>query len=1011
MSLNDILLAGPKTQADILDLLIALRFWNVLIKSDLTKMFHQVVVRLADRDYLRFLWRSNDDESVKIYRWRRIPFGLSQSPFLAIATVLYHASSHAMEFPEVAEALTKSLYVDDLITGVSDVTSAINLKEDLDFVMSLASFKFVKWISNSPEFLAGIPQEDRAKASNYLFRDSATEEDEKESLNKTLGVAWNPSTDTFNFQGFSILRYEEGRETKRTLCSKTARIFDPQGLLAPFTLRPKILFQKCWVDKVDWDDPLPPDINEQWKQWLHELPDLKGYHPRRCLLPAAPVLNTQIHIFSDASDDAYAAVAYIRFVTEDKTTAEEQIHVGLIAAKTRVAPLKSLQTAKLELMGILIGARLATRILKVMNDKFPFLKVTKDKVFLWTDSEVAATWARGPPQRWATFVANRVAEIQDLFPPTCFRHIPGVCNVSADIASRGAPAKELKYNRDWLHGPAILYQSDEYWEDIPIDPNLEQERRKTTRAHAVMAEDPVITYLLSLADDGAAKEMSYPSLLRVLAYALRFPSNAKKPVAERDFSVPPTLKDMRKAEIVWLKICQTSAFAAEIEYLKGGIQGKPIPSNFAKLQLQKLSPFIDEDGLMRVGGRLAHSDLNEDGKHPIILPSRSPLVEKLALHMHRSYLHSPLGQTNYELRRKFWLLKGRSELRRILHQCHECKRRLAQPFQQKMAPLPAERLQPNSAFSVVGVDTAGPILICKDKTSEDDEGDPSPTLQKAYLLLFTCASTRGVHLDILHDLTTETLIQALVRFIGRRGVPKLIWSDNALSFTKAGRELASLWKKIDEEKLKKYALSLPSPVEWTFITPRSPWHGGIWERLIRSVKTALRACLGKALLTYVELYSTVVGIEGQLNSRPITSLSSNPEDDLPLTPFHLIMGRPFRQLPDTFVRDGDFAATSIRWKHRAALQDKFWRRWKKEYLSELLASQKWHVVANSPKKDELVLVGDESPRATWLLGRILEVTHGRDGLTRSCVVKTKKGIIRRAVQKLYRLEHDVPKEE
>lgn len=314
-----------------------------------------------------------------------------------------------------------------------------------------------------------------------------------------------------------------------------------------------------------------------------------------------------------------------------------------------------------------------------------------------------------------------------------------------------------------------------------------------------------------------------------------------------------------------------------------------------------------------------------------------------------------------------------------------------------MAPLPPERLQPNLAFTIVGVDTAGPIKI---KEKDGSVGD-------THIIIWTCFSTRAVHLGVLNSLHADSIITSLKELCARRGVPKKVMSDNHKSFRKVDREIRKLWSQIDFEKVKREALKMVEPISWQFIPERAPWMGGIWERMVRSVKVALRSCLGQALVTKDELVSTIIAIEGQLNSRPLTQLSSDPTDLSPITPAHLLLGRSLNQLPDNLTKDNLSDKVAVRWRHRAALQDHFWKRWRKEYVAELHAAQKWHKVGKEPKIGEIVLVAEDSPRSQWSLARILEVRQGRDGLIRSCLVRTPRGVIRRPILRLHRLEDDL----
>ena len=185
-----------------------------------------------------------------------------------------------------------------------------------------------------------------------------------------------------------------------------------------------------------------------------------------------------------------------------------------------------------------------------------------------------------------------------------------------------------------------------------------------------------------------------------------------------------------------------------------------------------------------------------------------------------------------------------------------------------MAPLPLERVQFSYAFSHVGTDFCGP-LYARTKTN--------PT--KVYICIFTCASSRMLHLELTNNMSTDEFLQAFQRMMNRRGMSDTVWSDNAQSFKAASREIKRLfasssaeakkvWKKIDKDKVK---LELASKgIKWKYIAERSPWRGGWWERFCRSVKEPLRKVLGKALLTYTELYTVLTEVEAIINARPLS---------------------------------------------------------------------------------------------------------------------------------------------
>lgn len=252
------------------------------------------------------------------------------------------------------------------------------------------------------------------------------------------------------------------------------------------------------------------------------------------------------------------------------------------------------------------------------------------------------------------------------------------------------------------------------------------------------------------------------------------------------------------------------------------------------------------------------------------------------------------------LRQRIWLTQGRREVKRIIRKCVTCQRQRVGPCAQKMGPLPEERVSSSPAFTHIGTDFAGPLYV--------KEGS---SVNKAYVCVFTCASSRMVHLELTNSLTTDEFLQAFSRMTSRRGLCNTVWSDNAKTFKAASNEIKklyanrksqsqSMWDTLDQGRIESELSS--KGIKWKFITERSPWRGGWWERFCRAVKEPLRKVLGKALLTFSELNTLLVKIEGVINSRPLTAVSDDNRDPSPITPAHLAIGRSLNQLVARYSR-------------------------------------------------------------------------------------------------------------
>lgn len=989
LSLNSVLLAGPALQPDLAAVIMRFRQYPVALTGDIRKHFLQIQVNRLDRKWLRFLWKPPGSAGpVQTYHFCVIAFGLSCAPFLAINTVLHHLTIMQYQYPAATQILRNSLYVDDCLAGGPDAAAVIQLRSDISVLMAAGGFVMTKWCSNSPEVMESIPVEDRAPYAPV----SLAEKDltlTPGPIPTALGLMWDPTLDAFQFQGALELMRPLGVETMRTLCSRAARLFDPLGFLSPFILLAKCLMQECWKLSLCWDDPLPDSILEPWEQWVGEITYLHYLDIARCVF-IKNMTGFQIHSMSDASERACAAVTYVRSVD-----ATGNVLVRLLCSKTVVAPLKKQSIPRLELVAMQLMARL-TR--KVVQDLPPC------ETILWSDSTVAIQWASRPPSFWKTYVGNRVAAIQSCFPPEHFRYIPTREN-SSDVASRGAVASKLIAMHFWWRGPIFLEEDEDCWPDSPLP-------TKIVKLAAVEEQPPMPFVLATVAEEipPLLKEIFSPGgpgtsfwkSLRLLAFVQRFVHNLKSP-REAIKSKWPTKSEMDGAFVYWVQCVQQQAFSKEMT----DISNKSVAY---KGKLAQLQPFVSE-GILKVGGRLTNAKLPEEEKHPWILPSQDEYVHKYVLAIHQALGHPGPETTLCHLRTKTWLLMGRREVKSALRKCVRCYRLRAKPFTQTMAPLPARRLDYTFAFVHVGLDFCGPFSVLVESAvamrgRKRAGGPDDERWQKVWVLVITCMTTRMAHMEYVFSQETGDFINALHRFISRRGMPSSITSDNSRTFEKANRETFKLYRSIDWDALQKEFLKPPARIQWIFNPPLAPHFGGVFERVVGTLKKALRATLGRERATEQEFYTTLCRAEAVLNSRPLTAVSSDPEDPLPLSPAHLALGRGLSQIPDNWGRDDYNDPVAVLWKNRSRLHAEFAGRWRREYLQTLQALTKWSGPGGVPPRvGEIVLV-EAAPRSRlfWPMAKILQVHEGRDGKVRACTLWLKQERTRRDLRHIFRLE-------
>ncbi|CAK9814055.1 hypothetical protein ANTPLA_LOCUS8052 [Anthophora plagiata] len=495
--------------------------------------------------------------------------------------------------------------------------------------------------------------------------------------------------------------------------------------------------------------------------------------------------------------------------------------------------------------------------------------------------------------------------------------------------------------------------------------------------------------------DLASRYSSYAKLLRVIAYCFRFIDSARTKESSRENRGDPSAlnspsaDEIRRAERVIIRITQKIYFPNEVQCLSSNKAiGKGSP-------LTSLCPFVDNHGLLRVGGRLLNADLEIDKRHPIILPGSGALSELIVRHEHCRLLHAGPQQTLASLHDRFWVVSGKRLVKGVLRKCVACFKTNPTSPQYKMGNLPADRVTPDRAFSTCGIDYAGPFLIRGRGRARASE--------KTYICLFVCFVTKATHIELATDMTTDAFLQCLHRFIARRGRCRAIYSDNGKNFIGARNELKELGVLLDSRAHHERITNTLSRehIAWHLIPPNAPHFGGLWERGVRSAKTHLKRVVGERKLTYEELYTVLTQVEACLNSRPLYPMSTDPNDLTPLTPGHFLIGDALMAIPQP-----DFTNLNESRVNRYQLLQKmlqhFWKRWHREYLHGLQQRHKWRADSPDPiQTGAMVLLREDNlPPLQWRLGRIIELHPGPDGVTRVVSVRTVHGTLKRPVKRI-----------
>lgn len=884
--LNEYLDTGPSLLSDLYIVLVRFRTGAAALQADIQGAFHQVGIPEADRPFLQFWW---GDAAL---RYRRVPFGISCAPYMLMATVRHHLSA----YPDAVEFIS-SIYMDDLVVPFEDSRTAARHLERLQVIFRDAGMTLHK---------------------------SRITGDTSEPA-KILGLLWDTASDRVTV---SIPSCEPPR-TKRSLLSTVAKVFDPLGLLAPWIIRGKLLFQASWKLGVSWDEELPEEfLNSIGEWWSVDRPD--GISTCRSGGTVGP--DARLYVFCDASPIAYCAAVYL-------FNPPSTLH--LLTSKARVAPVSTTLTVpRMELLGATMGALLARTVASA-------LKLSMERVQFFTDSADVLFWIRGQKLH-KPFVENRLRVIRADVDPLQWRHVPGIMN-PADLGTRGVPLAQLQGNSLWWTGPNL--------EELEAAPSLVP----SPSEQAIVEERRILPASVSLTaavvSDSDVHESdpidltrfsSWTTAVRVTAYVLRFVSclRARLPGEQRPRGEPPTgplsFEECKQAELELVRRSQLSHLS--------------LPE--ASRRFYALRPFQSADQIIRIQPRTLEDAV-------ILVPPRSELARLIVLHYHSQTFHLGTASTSALLSSKYHLPRG--EVRRLLQSCRRCRRFRGLPFRGPEGDLPSFRREFLHPFTVTGIDFFGPICV---------QG------AKRYVLLFTCSSTRAVHLELVQSCGAAHTALALRRFFSLRGgPPHTIMSDNAPTFRQLSGELTGL-------------------CTWSFIPEASPWWGGFWERLVGLVKRALRITLHGQKLNIAQFTTVLYEVTHFINLRPLTPDS----DGCALTPAHFLYGvGPTRLANPKPTVDADLTRA---WEHRLQVSLHLEKRFYREYLTTL---RNWRrpnkgQPVRIPEVGEVVLVEEDGPRHRWPIAMVTELIVGRDGSPRAAFVRLRNITTRRPLQRLYALE-------
>lgn len=580
-------------------------------------------------------------------------------------------------------------------------------------------------------------------------------------------------------------------------------------------------------------------------------------------------------------------------------------------------------------------------------------------------------WLRSP-RRFKVFVAHRVSEILDTTGSNNWRWVPSDMNI-ADVATKWKRNVTQTHPDRWYMGPQFLSRQPEHWPTEKASDDVVDSDDLEYRCNLVK----VVTH------DELRPDMerfsNFNRLVRSQAYVLRYFYHK----GERG---PLSAEEIERAENYLVVSVQQECFTEDYRALE---RHKPLNTNS---RLKSYSPIL-YDRVLRMKGRLDNAEyLTFEQRCPVILPRNHRFTWLYIKLVHEKMLHHNHQTALNEIKQRFMIPGLRAQLKSVRAKCQRCKIDRARPNVPEMAALPRSRLAARiKPFSYVGVDYFGPLSVKIGRR-----------LEKRWGAIFTCLTTRAIHLELAIALSTDAFFLIFRCFVSRRGQPRVLYSDNGTNFRGAAAELqAILADHIQRLVQEKY-----TAITWQFNPPSAPHMGGAWERLVRSVKNGLKKALPERVPTEACLYSVLCEVEAIVNSRPLTYVDNEATAIEALTPNHFLLGTSSGIKPLGNFTD-DPQALRLEYKRQQNITAAFWQRWTNEYLPNISKRSKWYDTVDPIGVGDVVAIVLSELPYSWQIGRIVEIVQSKDGGVRQAVIKTANGTLRRPASKLAILEKEL----
>ncbi|EFP04399.1 hypothetical protein CRE_25656 [Caenorhabditis remanei] len=910
-SLNDSLYTGERLLPEIAGVLLRARKPHILISADIQKAFLQLGLQVCDRDATRFLWIDSTGKII-CYRYQRVPFGLKSSPYLLNATIREHLKKSDHQF---AKDMQRSIYVDNVYVGVPNVEQAKEFYNISKQIFREANMNLCQFTSNSLE-------------ANQFFE--AQEKSSEPTEMKLLGVQWDKTTDEFIIQP---PKQPVGLLTKRNTLKTIASNYDPLGFIAPTTVKGKLFFQKLCFDHHVWDTPLSQelhplwnDITESWKGDALRIP--RQFFTQDDL---DRTLMIELHVFTDASQHAFGAVAYLRLLLENNTS-----KCCFVMSKNRIAPLRPQHSIpQLEMVGVLTGVRLGKYIEKELD-------FVIDQKYLWSDSLCTIDLIQSSTLPSNRFMRNRIKLIQEQSSGFIFSHIPGNNN-PADLLTRGVSFHQLKESYIWLHGPTFLSSTN----PLPLRNSSQMEKPNTntslTTTELSESTHEDITPPTPLID--AQRFSSFHRLLRTIMVVLHFITKHR------------------------IALHLHAARAREVLYRTAQTMHPPTEACQTSLDLKK-----NNKGLWIFTGRVE--------ERPLIYLPHSSITRLLVLDVHNRHNHSSPSFTLSRLRDSVWIPKGLSFVNKCIKTCQQCNIRKTKPYRQpNFAPFPSTRYLTSRPFEHVGTDYAGPFNVLTTPQQSSS----------CWFILFTCLYSRYTVVKVVLNMEAESFLHALRQLAAMFGTPKNIVCDNGSQLAMMKKVMEIISTRNPQQLLNSTNLPtfkyIPAHSPWAGgIYERVI---GLIKESLRKIG------IQRQLLTLQDFETILIECTAVINLRPISYVSNHENlialrpVDFVFPDSNINHQFDIEPMDLSDIPKGR-AALVENWSRSASITADFRRRWNKEYPQVLqdrraFIHRQKHAAEKKPQVGDVVLI--EQPgvaKEKWIMARILEVKP------RSAIIKNGK---------------------